>query len=97
MHAVVRTYAGASAKDLFDVLEAKKMDVERAIRAVPGFVSYSLIRTNGGGASVTVCEDKAGVDRSVEVAREWIRANASHILASDPPSISDGSIILQLN
>ncbi|HET7715870.1 MAG TPA: hypothetical protein VFK86_09595 [Bauldia sp.] len=97
MHAVVRTYAGASAKEVFDVLEARKTDVERVIRAVPGFVSYSLIRTNGGGTSVTVCQDKAGADRSVEVARDWIKANVSHVLASDPPSISEGSVILQLN
>jgi hypothetical protein len=97
MHAVVRTCAGASAKDVFDVLEAKKMYVERVIRAVPGFVSYSLIRTEGGGTSVTVSQDKIGADRSVEVARDWIRANVSHILASDAPAVSEGSIILQLN
>jgi len=93
----VRTYTGPSAKDVFDVLEARKTDVEKVIRTVPGFASYSLIRTDGGGTSVTVCQDKAGVDRSVEVARDWIRANVSHILASDAPSISEGSIILQLN
>jgi hypothetical protein len=35
-----------------------------------GFVSYSLIRTADGGASVTVCEDKAGTDESLQVARD---------------------------
>ena len=32
------------------------------IRPVKGFVSYSFILTADGGASVTVCENKAGTD-----------------------------------
>ena len=41
-------------KELFDVLEKKKADVEKLLRAVKGFVSYSLVRTSGGGLSVSV-------------------------------------------
>lgn len=96
MHAVVRTYTGAGAKELFDVLAAKRSDVERVMRSVPGFVSYSLLLTSGGGVSVTVCQDKAGTDKSVELAREWIKKNASHV-ATSAPAVSEGSVILQLN
>ena len=57
MHAVVRTYSGAGETQLFDVLEAQKSDVEAALRKVPGFVSYTLLRQGDGGMSMTVCTD----------------------------------------
>jgi hypothetical protein len=95
MHAVIRTYSGPAAKKLFDLLEERKRDVESIIRPVKGFVSYSLLRTADGGASVTVCQDKTGTDESLRVAREWIQKNASSISAG-APAVSEGSVILQL-
>ena len=95
MHAVVRTYSGQGAKELFELLEQRKADVERVIRAVSGLQSYSLIRTAEGGISVTVCQDKAGTDESVRLAAEWVRENASE-LSTEPPAVSDGAVILQL-
>jgi hypothetical protein len=96
MHAVIRTYSGPAAKKLIDLLEERKKDVEGLIRPVKGFVSYSLIRTADGGASVTVCQDKAGTDESLRVAGDWIRQNASGIGAS-APSVCEGSVVLQLS
>jgi hypothetical protein len=96
MHAVVRTYSSAGAKKLFDVLEARKKDVEDLIRPIKGFVSYSLIRTADGGVSVTVCQDKAGTEESLRVAADWIRQNASGTGAS-APTVLEGSVILQLS
>lgn len=96
MHAVVRTYSGQGAKELFELLEQRKADVESIIRSVSGFQSYSLIRTAEGGVSVTVCQDKSGADESVRRAAEWVRENASE-LATQPPSVSDGTVILQLD
>ena len=77
MHAVVRSYSGAGAKELFDLLVQRKDDVETVIRGVTGFVAYTLVQTPDGGISVTVCQDKAGTDESLQRAREWIQANAS--------------------
>lgn len=96
MHAVVRSYSGSGAKELFDLLEERKADVESIIRSVTGFVTYSLIRTDDGGISVTVCQDKAGTDDSVNVARDWIQKNASDLNVSSP-SVSEGSITLHLS
>jgi hypothetical protein len=95
MHAVIRTFAGHAAKQLFDVLEARKQEVETLIRQVKGFVCYSLIRTTEGGVSVTVCEDKAGTDQSSQIARDWIGKNAAD-LGVNAPSIVEGSVILRL-
>ncbi len=96
MHAVVRNYTGAGAKELFDLLEARKGEVESLIRSVTGFVAYSLIRTGEGGISVTVCQDKAGTDESLQVARNWIQENAAD-LDTAAPSVSEGSVIVQLS
>jgi len=70
MHVVVRAYSGTGAKELFDVLEQRKADVEGIMRSVKGFVSYTLARSGDGGLSVTVCQDKAGIDESVQKAKD---------------------------
>ena len=95
MHAVIRTYSGQGAKELFDLLETRKPDVESLIRSIKGFVSYSLVRTGDGGITVTVCQDKAGTDDSVQKAKDWIGQNASNIGAS-APKVSEGSVVLHL-
>jgi hypothetical protein len=96
MHAIVRNYSGSGAKELFDLLEERRTEIESLIRSVTGLVAYSLIRTDDGGATVTVCQDKAGTDESIQVARDWIQENASDLGAS-PPAISEGSVVLHLN
>ena len=75
MHTVIRSYSGSGATALFDMLEERKGEVESLMRAVTGLASYSLIRTADGGISVTVCQDKAGTDESLQRAREWIQEN----------------------
>lgn len=96
MYAVIRTYLGTGAKQLFDVLEKQNADVEAALRKVSGLVSYTLLNTGDGGISVTVCTDKAGTDESSKVARDWIQQNASNIQAK-PPVITEGPVIVQIN
>lgn len=93
MHAVIRNYSGKGAKELFDVLEKRKTEVEDLIRAVAGFVSYTLVRTDDGGVTVTVCKDKAGTDESLKVARDWILQHAPNVGAS-APAVSEGSVVI---
>jgi restriction endonuclease Mrr len=93
MHAVMRTYSGKGAKELFDLLEKRKGDVEKVMRSAKGFVSYSLFRTGDGGVSVTICQDKAGTEDSVQKAAAWVKENASGIGVS-PPKVSEGPIVL---
>src|SRR5688572_30014004 len=89
MQAVIRTYSGNGAKELFDVLEKNQAEVTEIIRSVTGFVSYTLARTDSGGFSVTVCQDKAGVDESLQKAREWVAKNAGNI-GVGAPQVADG-------
>lgn len=93
MHAVIRTYTGSGARELFDLLEQRKSEVEGIMRTVDGFDSYFLVRTSEGGTSITLCESKAGADESVRRAREWVATNASDIPV-DGPRVSEGPVIL---
>lgn len=95
MQAIVRTYSGKGAKELFDVLEKHKADIESVIRPVKGFVSYTLARSSDGGFSVTVCQDKAGIDESVQRAKDWIAKNAGQTGAA-APKVATGSVIAHL-
>jgi hypothetical protein len=69
MYAVVRTYTGAGAKELFSLLEQRKADVEAVMRKVPGLVSYTLVRSGEGGIAVTVCQNKTGAEESTRLAK----------------------------
>ena len=95
MHAVVRTYSGAGSKQLFDLLAERKAEIEAVLRSVPGLVSYTMVQSGDGGVTVTVCQDKAGTDESLRVAREWIQKNAAGTGAS-PPTVAEGTVVLQV-
>lgn len=95
MRVVIREYSGKGANDLFDILEKNTVEVEKLLRQVAGFVSYTLARTSDGGYSVTVCEDQAGIDQSVEIARNWIAQNAPNTGAS-APKISAADVIMHV-
>ena len=95
MYAVVRSYSGPGASELFDLLGQREEDVKNLIGAVPGFVSYVAFRSGDGGTTVTVCQDKTGTDESSRRAAEWVKENVSSI--ANPPVISEGSTVLQFN
>ena len=80
---------------MFDVLDKQKADVEKQMRSVKGFVSYTLARSGDGGFSVTICQDKAGIDESVQRAKDWVAKNAGST-GVGAPSVSAGSVMLHL-
>jgi hypothetical protein len=95
MYAVVRTYSGQGATELFDLLGQREDDVRELISGVPGFVTYAAVRSGDGGVTVTVCEDKAGTDESSQRAAAWVKENVSG--SADPPAITEGETVLQFN
>jgi hypothetical protein len=95
MYAVTRGYSGKGARELIDILEKNKVEVEGLIKSIKGFVGYLLVRTPEGGFSVSVFQDKAGAYDSVNVARDWIAKNASHTRVA-APMISEGVVILHV-
>ncbi len=95
MYAVVRSYSGQGASELFDLLGQREEDVKALISGVPGFVTYAAVRSGDGGVTVTVCEDKAGTDESSRRAAEWVKENVS--ATSNPPAITEGTTVLQFS
>ena len=95
MYAVVRTYSGQGASELFELLGQREKDVKGVMTEVEGFVSYVAVRTGNGGVAVTVCDDKAGADESSRRAAEWVKANLS--VPVDPPAITDGDTVLHFS
>ena len=93
MHVVIRSYSGQGASELFDLLGQREDDVKTLITGVSGFVSYAAFRIDGGGATVTVCQDKTGTDESSRRAAEWVKENVSTTV--DPPAITEGAADLQ--
>jgi hypothetical protein len=96
MHGVIRKYSGKGANDFFNLLQKRKSEVEIAFRPISGFVSYTLVHCGDGGFSVTICEDKAGADESVRVARDWIVNNAENT-GVGAPQVSEGSVIIHMD
>lgn len=95
MYAVIRTYTGSGASSLFDRLEERKSDITAVMQSIRGFIAYDLVRTHGGGVSITVCQDKPGTDESARRARAWIATNASDIRAEEP-KLSEGPVIVHV-
>ena len=93
MYVVVRSYPGQSGSDLMDLLEQREEDVKELISGVPGFVSYAAFRTDDGGKTVTVCQDKDGTDESSKRAANWVAENVTAPI--DPPEIAEGTTVLQ--
>ena len=91
-YVVVRRYQGASA--LFDELARRQAEVEQVIRGVPGFVAYYLVKTDDGGATITVCDDRAGTQESTRRAADWVRQNVP-AAAANPPEVTEGEALYQ--
>ena len=93
MHAVLRTYTGSGAKELFDILDKNKAEVEQLMRSINGFGSYALVRTADGGYSLSVFANEAGTAESVAVARDWVAKNAGET-GVGAPTVKEGTTIL---
>jgi hypothetical protein len=93
MYAVVRSYTGQGASDVFDLIVERNEDVNELLSGVPGFVSYTAVRSGDGGVTVTVCEDKDGADESSRRAAEFVKENSDASI--DPPEITEGDAVLR--
>jgi len=71
-----------------------KDEIERLIRAVPGFISWTLIKTGDTCMTATICRDKAGCDQSMTVARDWLGKNAPNTLGT--MQVQEGEVLLRV-
>ena len=91
MHTVVRNYKGSG--KLIDELITREDEVRKLISEVDGFVAYYLIRTDDGGASISVYRDAAGTAESTKRAAAYIKENLDGV-AAGPPEIIEGESVI---
>ena len=89
MWATVRRYDNDS--ELADALAARSDEIKALISEGPGFVSYYLIHDGSDTVSITVAQDKAGVDASNDVARNYLAQHPAEI-ESTTPHITEGEV-----
>lgn len=94
MQAVIRTYSGKGAKELFDALEKNIVDVQNILRSVKGFVSYVAARSGDGGFTVTICQDDAGIEESIQKAKDWVAKNAGNT-GVGAPQVATGTVVIR--
>lgn len=93
MYVVKRSYSGEGAPEIFDLIEERTDEIMGLMSEVPGFVSYTAFRIEGGGVAVTVCQDKEGTDKSTGVAARWVLENISE--TPPVPRIEEGEAVVQ--
>jgi hypothetical protein len=91
MHIVMRSHPNT---DVADILVRHKDEVEKLIRGVSGFISWSLIKTGDTCMTATICQDKAGCDQSMQVARDWLSQHAPNTLPT--MQVQEGEVLLRV-
>ena len=91
MYAAVRRYEGIT-----DDAEAGRLVGESFIpllEHVSGFIAYYWIDAGDGVmASLSVFDDKAGADESVELAHNGLQENAAALIPN-PPQVTEGLVV----
>jgi hypothetical protein len=80
--------------EVANILMNHRDEVEKLIRQVPGFVSWTLIRTGDTCMTATICRDKAGCEQSMKVARDWLGKNAPNTLST--MQVQEGEVLLRV-
>jgi len=89
-YVVVRHYQDSS--KLIDGLAQRPDEIESLISGIAGFVAYHLVRTESGGFSVSVYEDRAGAEESVRAARDYVQQNFADV--GNPPEVIQGDAVV---
>jgi hypothetical protein len=93
MFAVTRSYTGASS--LIDAMAQRPSDVEEIMTTVPGFVSYTAVRSGDSLTTITMCDDQAGVDETTRRAAQWVRENLADAKIA-PDTVTSGEVFINL-
>jgi heme-degrading monooxygenase HmoA len=79
-----------------DELAQNQEAIEKIISGIDGFVSYTLLRTEDGGITLSVYRDRAGAEASTRQAQAWTQANISPA-AQSAAEVRQGEVILHLD
>ncbi len=86
MFAAIRTYGVTDLEELSELVKEGFLPI---VESVPGFVAYYVVAAGDGVAnSITICEDKAGVEESTSRASEWVEEHALDFIQSGPAVVT---------
>ncbi|MEA2396742.1 MAG: hypothetical protein QOK25_298 [Thermoleophilaceae bacterium] len=89
MYASVRKYRSS---DPAEVIRRADEGFIPLVRQVDGFKAYYMADSGDGGLfTITVCDDQAGVEDSVDKARAWVSENAADLIEG-APEVSNGEV-----
>ena len=95
MHASIRQYKSSDAAEVGRRANDDSTGFPPIAREIQGFRAWYLI-DNGDGTltTVTICDDAAGVEESVEKARGWVGENAADLVEGSP-NVTNGKVEAQ--
>jgi hypothetical protein len=92
MHVSVRQYRSS---DVPEVARRAEDGFTEIVKEVPGFSGWWLVDGGGGTVvTITVAEDQAGVEESVNKARDWVQENAADLIEGSP-TVVNGEVVAQ--
>jgi hypothetical protein len=82
VYGAIRTYR---VTDADEISRRVRDEFVPMVRDVPGFVAYYVVDAGGGKiSSVTICEDREGVEESTARAADWIEERIASLIESGP-------------
>ena len=89
MHASIRKYRSSDAPEVGRRANDDNSGFPPVAREIKGFQAWYLIDSGDGTlTTVTICDDEAGVNESVDKAREWVGDNAADLVEGSPDVIN---------
>ena len=95
MHASIRQYRSSDAVEVGRRANDGTTGFPPVVREIKGFQAWYLIDGGDGTlTTVTICDDEAGVNESVDKAREWVGDNAADLVEGSP-NVTNGKVEAQ--
>jgi hypothetical protein len=94
MFASIRKYSGRPL--LADELLKRQNEIKSVLEPVSGFRGYYLIKTGDGTISMTVCDNRAGVEESDRVESTWLKDKLP-TFATPAPQVTTGEVLFHVN
>jgi hypothetical protein len=82
MYTAIRMYTTSDAAEVAKRVQGEFLPM---MRDLPGFVGYYIVDAGDGRiASITVCDDQAGVEESTKRASAWVQERLASLITSGP-------------
>jgi hypothetical protein len=92
MHVSIRQYNGRNVAEFSRRVQEGFVPI---VRQVPGFLAWYLVDGGGGVLfTITMCDERAGVEASVSAAADWVEDNVSDLVEGSP-AVINGEVRVQ--